>query len=488
MLADARVHVVDSDGRLYLATTRNRYDIVDLSLADSVGLSNPGGFAIVEKYAYTREAMLCYMRALEHGGILSVTLWNKEEPPKSILKLYATMVDAARASGAPGLARSFYVVSNYLSTTTVLYKDGGFTGEEIAKLRAYTKSMSFDDVYYPGMAFDPKAAPAILGDYRASIFGAAAPAANPTDNADGGSSGGNATLPTTSLGRLAWHALIGGGWDEFANAYVFDSSPLTNDRPYFAAYVKPADLPRTLDRLELFQDDWGYLLLWATLGVACVTAASLILLPMMFAWRTAFSRTSGKFGAFLYFACLGLAYIMVEVGFISRFTLALTNPTISASVLISALLVFSGLGSLVSERLLNYAKFVLPFVLLAIAALLIFYALRLGPVLDQIAGFAYPVRLLCCFGLVAPPAFLMGFPMPTAMAWLARLDKKRIFVWAWGINGCFSVIGAAAVPIVATTFGLAAVLQVAGAVYLLAIPAFFKVLLPTDDDGSTRAA
>jgi hypothetical protein len=68
--------------------------------------------------------------------------------------------------------------------------------------------------------------------------------------------------------------------------------------------------------------------------------------------------------------------------------------------------------------------------------------------------------------------------MPIAMTTLARLGKDHMFLWAWGINGCFSVIGAAIVPIVATSFGLAAVLMVAGGAYLLAIPAFFAVLLP----------
>ena len=57
ILNDPKVHVIDYDGRLYLANTDKRYDVIDLSLADSAGLSNPGGFAIVEKYAYTREAM-----------------------------------------------------------------------------------------------------------------------------------------------------------------------------------------------------------------------------------------------------------------------------------------------------------------------------------------------------------------------------------------------------------------------------------------------
>jgi hypothetical protein len=80
---------------------------------------------------------------------------------------------------------------------------------------------------------------------------------------------------------------------------------------------------------------------------------------------------------------------------------------------------------------------------------------------------------------MAPPSFLMGFPMATAMSWLAGLAKDRMFVWAWGINGCFSVIGAAAVPIIATSFGLAAVLEASSVAYLVAIPAFFAVLRPS---------
>ena len=83
-----------------------------------------------------------------------------------------------------------------------------------------------------------------------------------------------------------------------------------------------------------------------------------------------------------------------------------------------------------------------------------------------------------CFALIFPPAFLMGFPMPIAMTSLARLGKDHMFLWAWGINGCFSVIGAALVPIIATSFGLNAVLMIAGVAYLLAMPAFFAVLLP----------
>ena len=517
ILANPNLHVIDGDGRLYLAHAAERYDVIDLSLATSTGLSNPGGFAIVEKYGYTREAMLDYMAALADGGILSITLWNKEEPPKSVLKFYATIADTALAFDPAGAAQSLFVASSYLSTITVLYKKGGFTGAEIGKLRDYTQAMSFDEVYSPGFAYDTSKTETLLAQYHDSIFGNGqsgdvaaggadttapggdapqASAADPTgpggDAAQAGSPDGSpaadspaaggdmAPMPATTMGRLVWHYLIHGGWPEIARQYVFDVRPLTNNRPYFAGYEKFRDLPKTLDRLDLFQDDWGYLVLWATLGVAGAAALSLILVPVVFGWRTAFARVPGKLGTIVYFACLGLGYIMVEVGLISRFTLALSNPTISASVLISGMLVFSGVGSLVSERIAERARALLPLILVAIAALLVGYAFVLAPALDWIGGLAYPLRLLFSVAIVAPPAFLMGFPMATGMGWLARLDKEHMFVWAWGINGCFSVVGAVAMPIIATSFGLSAVLAISGGAYLLAVPAFLALLRPTE--------
>ena len=487
----SKVRVIGYEGRHFLAHTGERFDVIDLSLADSVGLSNPGGFAIVEKFSYTREAMETYMRALAPGGVLSVTLWNKEEPPKSVLKLYATMAAAAREVDPAHLANSFFVASSYLSTATVLYKNGGFTPDEIEKLRAHTRAMSFDEIYSPGLFYDSSQTDSTLAGYVEQIFAGAAggpPAAEPADAADATgptdqdaaplASGkpDDGVLPATVMGRLAWHALVAGHWPEIAQRYVFDTRALTNDAPYFAAYVKTADLPRVLDRLELLQDEWGYLLIWATLGVACLTATVLLAIPLIWGWRTIFSRSRGKALTVVYFACLGAGYIMVEVGLIAHFVMALGNPTISASVLITGMLVFSGLGALTSERALPRMRTVMPVLFVAVAALLILYGLFLGQALDAIGAIPYPARLVICFLLIAPPAFLMGFPMPIAMTTLGRLGKDHMFVWAWGVNGCFSVIGAAAAPVIATNFGLAMVIEIAGLAYLLAIPSFYGVI------------
>jgi spermidine synthase len=488
----SKVRVIDYEGRHFLAHTDERFDVIDLSLADSVGLSNPGGFAIVEKFSYTKEAMETYMRALAPGGVLSVTLWNKEEPPKSVLKLYATMAAAAREVDPTHLANSFFVSSMYLSTATVLYKNGGFTPDEIEKLRAHTRDMSFDEIYSPGFVYDPSQTNATLDGYVQQIFAGAAGGPPPQESSEGADASAPAdqgssdappsgksddgVLPATVMGRLAWRALMSGQWPDIASRYVFDTRALTNDEPYFAAYVKTADLSRVLDRLELLQDEWGYLLIWATLGVACLTATVLLVIPVLWGWRTIFSHSRGKALTVLYFACLGAGYIMVEVGLIAHFVMALGNPTISASVLITGMLVFSGLGALASERILPRMRILMPAVFLAIGGLLLLYAIMINHALDGIGVLPYGERLVACFLLIAPPAFLMGFPMPIAMTTLGRLGKDHMFIWAWGVNGCFSVIGAAAAPVIATNFGLGAVIEVAAVAYFLALPAFFGVI------------
>jgi hypothetical protein len=492
-----RVTVIPFDGRLFLANTSERYDVIDLSLADSAGLSNPGGFAIVEKYSYTQEAMQHYMDALSDTGVLSVTLWNKEEPPKSALKLYATMAAAARANGDKDIGPNFFVASSYLSTVTVLYKRGGFTPTELAKLREHTAAMSFDEIYSPGIKVETAKADHVFSEFHDSIFSAdtSAPSnqttSSSTTSMDGAADGSPIAVPATLLSQLAWQSLVHDDWRGFSQRYLFDVRPLTNNSPFFAAYVFPSDLPKITDRLELFQDEWGYLLLWATLTIACVAGLVLIAIPVIFGWRTAFSRYPGKSQTILYFACLGFGYITVEVGLIAQFTQALANATVSASVLITGMLVFSGVGSFVSDKYALSARTTLPKIFAMIGTLLMTYSLVLNPVLNAIGGLPYAVRLICCFALIAPPAFLMGFPMATGMGILTRLNKEHMFLWAWGVNGCFSVIGAALVPIVATSFGLAAVIALAGGAYLIAIPAFFGLLKPIEPavlDGSPTTA
>jgi hypothetical protein len=225
-------------------------------------------------------------------------------------------------------------------------------------------------------------------------------------------------------------------------------------------------------------DEWGYLLLWATLILALLFGLSLMLFPVIWGWKTIFSRVPGKLGIFTYYFCLGTGYIIVEVGLISKFTVALGNPTISASVLITSMLFCTGVGSLVSTRYVERCREIMPKVFFAIGAMLVAGAFFFDAILSMIGTWPYGLRIAACLLLVAPPAFLMGFPFATGMAMLSKLGKERFFIWAWGINGCFSVVGAVSVPIVSVLFGHSTLILASAAIYLIALPAFYQLLRP----------
>src|SRR5262249_39537849 len=154
--------------------------------------------------------------------------------------------------------------------------------------------------------------------------------------------------------------------------------------------------------------EWGYLLLWVTLGVAVTAALLLLVVPLLFGWRTLVEQFPGKFRIIVYFACLGLGYILVEVGLLAKFVLALGNGTIAAAVVVTGMLVSSGFGAAVSERLVDRARVNLPRILVGAGAALLVYAGFVDDALDRIGAFGLPLRFACCLGLVVPPAFLMG--------------------------------------------------------------------------------
>jgi hypothetical protein len=165
--------------------------------------------------------------------------------------------------------------------------------------------------------------------------------------------------------------------------------------------------------------------------------------------------------------------MMVEIALLGRFILPLGNATVSAATVIAGMLVFSGLGSFAAERIRHCVHLALPLILGAVAALLFLYGIALDPLLRWIGAQPYAAQITFCLALIAPPAFLMGFPMPGAMALLAKQGKSSLFIWAWGVNGCCSVLGAAAAPILAVQMGLSFVLGASACGYLMAIPALF---------------
>lgn len=456
------VKLIEEEGRIFVRSKEKAYDIIDLSLADSTGLSMAGGISIHENYAYTYETISSCLNALKPDGILAITVWNKEDPPKSALKLLSTVFQAARNIVGENASEHIFVTHTYLSTLTVLCKRSSFTPDETRLLRKHCKKMSFELIF----PWDEKklkgSAEQIFAAFRNAYF---APEKNEDLDDSIDMTAGNLFRHITSL-------FAKNDFKKVENEYLFDARRLTDDRPYFAGYVHLNDMPLFLDKLEAISDEWGHLLLWAKLIISCFLGTILLLIPLAFSWKTLFAAQSGKTGIIAYFLCLGLGYMLTELSLISTFVRCLGNPTISFTLLITGMLIFSGLGSLVSEKYLQNANKTVIIAGLAIAFIQIAMGFGLNPLFDAIGGWPYSLRILVCLLILFPLAFLMGFPFALGMGTLARLGKEQFFVWAWGINGSFSVTGSVLVPLIAVHSGLSTALWIAASLYLVIIPAF----------------
>ena len=175
---------------------------------------------------------------------------------------------------------------------------------------------------------------------------------------------------------------------------------------------------------------------------------------------------------FMYFFSIGLAFLFIELAFIQKFTLILSQPLYAVAVALCAFLIFSGLGSMYTQRYLQkddgaFIPLLLKRSVLMITLLAMLYNLVLPLMGNVIMSLPEAVRIFFTFILAAPLAFVMGMPFPLGMAALQQ-GSAQLIPWAWGINGCASVLSAILAVILAMEIGFSGVILSAVALYLIA--------------------
>jgi len=482
---DPRLRIRHAEGRAFAATTPERFDLVQIGLIDSTGLSQTGGYAVDENYVYTVEGIRDYLRCLRPNGWFAVTVWDTLDPPRNVPKLLATVVEALRRKGAVDPGSRLFAFYDPPHTATILVKQGAISPAEVHVLRTFCDDLSFTTVYYPGIApQDASRFVALLTAYG-SLFrqvetpagtGEASPAGTapegqPEPAAGAPTASGEIQSDTTGLYRGMAQWLLAGRQKELFRRYLFDMRPATDNRPYYTAYLKPGMIGSVLDELERVSAEWGYLLLWGTLLQSLVFGAVVIAVPLALRCRELTCGSGRTWGVLLYFACLGLGYMLVEMFLIQRFVFFLADPIYSVSVVICALLILSGLGSLYSDRFAADRSRGIRLAVAVVVVTLALYAVVLPPLLRGLLGLPLPVKMLISVVLIAPVGFFLGFPFPTGLSALSQ-SRPGMLPWAWGLNGALSVTGAVLGRLTAISFGFTAVLALSAALYVLALLVF----------------
>ncbi|GHU40053.1 hypothetical protein FACS1894190_06470 [Spirochaetia bacterium] len=464
LLSMPNIKVIQSEGRSWCAKHRNSYNLIEISLVDSVGLTDSGGYPVHEDFKWTVEAFKEYYKALDFDGILSVTVWDKLNPPRNVLKLSNTIVTALNELNIANPQDCFYSFGLLMSTSTILVKKGAFTEAELTKLNNFVESRTFELFYSPDRNSKrlhdangrqtKKSTDALMAAYKFQFEGRQSAAQTTVSNADMY----KAFFPDLLLNNVK------GAEDR----YIFDISAIRDEKPYYSAFLKMKLLPLYLKHLETISEDWGYLLLLAMLIQAVIFGLIVIILPLLFSHENllcgnSFTKT---LGVILYYAGLGLGFMLVEIFLIGRLGLFLANPTYSSSIVITVMLIFSALGNLVSVRFKQHRTIFVLISCILIAAFLAFYIFGLNNMLSLFNSPSLFWRVIASIAIIAPPSFFMGVPYPNGLDEL-QTNTPALLPWAWGMNGGLSVVGSALARVISVASGWTVLLFIAGGIYLM---------------------
>jgi spermidine synthase len=404
------------EGRSYVESSDRRYDLIQLSGVDTLSATQAGAFALSESFLYTREAVRGYLEKLEDRGVLTLTRWflpDRANRARHSLRLFILAVEALTDMSVPDPGRHIVFLRSGMFTV-ILVKRAPITPAELTALEQRMADKGYSYLYNPLRRPESYSS---FYDY----------------------------LETPD--REDWLA-----------DYPYNVAAPSDDAPFFfelrrvrEIFQRPSFHTQTgVDGLTILA------VLFLEMLVACIA---------MLALSYRLQRGAPRPAGWLYFISIGLGFMLIEVTLSQRLVLFLGHPIYALSVVLFSILVFSGLGAMLSDRLRRVLP--VPTMLFALAALMLLWALFGTATLRAMIGWPVALRMSIAVFLIAIPAVLMGTAFPEAIRRLTQAGETELGIyWAW--NGVGSVLASVLAVIIAMATGFSWVMVVAAACYVVA--------------------
>jgi hypothetical protein len=441
------VSLHNADGRTYLARSDKKYDLVWYVAPDSYAANNAasaGAFVLSESYLYTKEMIEDSLKHLSDDGLMVVQFGELDftNRPNRTARYVMTARAAMESLGIqhPGdhMIVSAFITNQTGDLSTIILKKKPFTPAEVARYeQEVPKIPQAHEVWAPGG----------------------------TNNMD--------HLVTRLASAKSAHAA-----DEIAATYPRDISAVTDDAPFFWHFRSFGDVIRNIThplKASDPEDSVGERVLLLLLGVSVLYAAIFLLAPFFFV-RKEWRSLPGKGVSAVYFAALGLGFMFYEITMIQRLVRFLGYPTYSLTVTLASILVFTGLGALISKRF-DGKRWLMPVLLAVLAAITLFYEFGLEHLSENLLDQSFAIRVIVSLIVLAPLGLCLGMFMPLGLGMVADLSAHgdEYVAWSWAVNGFFSVIGSVLTTILSMTFGFSLVQFLALGVYAVAAIAFTRL-------------
>ena len=424
--------------RRFVAGTSDTFDLI---LA-SVGSNPVGNTAEKINFMMTQQGLTQLVNRLTENGILAIG--NHISPvPKDNLRVLNTVITLLRQKGLDPQAH--LAILRDWRTLMILVSARPLSPEQIARLSAWSHRWRFDLVALPGLTLEQSNRYHIRNDI--SYFDLA-------------------------------QRLTGKGRKEFVEQYMFDISPSTDNKPFlyhslrwtkfkarkFEA-LKFEALQQSLSQHWPLLVGWGYLLSLASLILLSLVAFIFILLPLTFHRNFNKAPLSKKL-PLLYFLGLGIGFMFIEIALLQQASLLLDSATSTFATILSAVLIGSGLGSVLLGNIAISARRLLAY--MAGYALCFFGAFSMVNLFFEASlGWSEFYRMFAVFLIVTCLALPLGMLLPYGIRRLTD-HQPHLIAWCWGINGFASVFGTLLAPLIALEIGFVGLLSLAMACYFVA--------------------
>jgi len=419
------------DGRAMLAARDTEYDSIHIGFTDTLSANSAQGFALTENNLYTLEAFDEYYDHLAPGGILNVSRLRKLVGDEA-LRITVLTLAALDERGVENLEDHVVVIKGrdilgeeYATTLSSLEP---FTPDQLAEIDALAAERS------EGLAFAPN------GPY------------------------------TDEWAEL--HEV--GDWKEFCQGYELNVCPPTDDKPFFFNMQRLSQIGRTSSDGYFYSSD-PYTVLMITLAILFVLTAIAYVLPLLII-RGPRRPTSTSL---VYFAAIGLGFLLLEIVLIQRLVLFLGFPTYALSIVLFSLLVFTGVGSQLSTRFRSARRALLVDLGLAVALIAI-SAFAFQPLLRSLIDLPFAARVTVAVAMQAPFGILLGMALPIGIGRFRELFPNSV-AYAWGVNGIVSVLGSVLGVAIGINFGFRTATLVAAGCYAVAFLHAWQGRWPTTE-------
>jgi spermidine synthase len=432
------VRLVTEDGRSFVRRSKEKYDaIISVNTLSYAALSS-GALSLSETYVLTVEAFEDYWNHLTPGGVLLVT-----RPSFQIPKLFATAHEMFDRMGLGSPAGHLFAFKEVGAPFRQTYSFSGFLlqkspipleeADVLAKRLGIGERKDWGKYGPPEIYYSPfkKAS----DDYG------------------------------TLLSRLA-------NSPDLAPVYASSTdllNPATDDKPYFNQRRRWSSLSLGFRRVlgsgaSGNPDDPVAEVMLVMLLIQAVTVAAVLLVLPPLRFNRQGLRAKGSLRFLAYFANLGLGFILIEIVLIQKLSLFLGQPMYTFSVVLASLLMFTGIGSYLANRIRHVSYKTLSGWLLVVVCGIVFTLAITPPVLSLALGLALPLRVAIAVLLIAPLGILLGVPFSTGLRVVGN-EAPQLVPWAWAANGFFTVIGSVGAMILGMILGLTAVFVIAAACY-----------------------